>query len=76
MLKFCGCPYGSCCCGPAPTDKEKAEDKLLSEMIEFVKPFKFTAIFKDFVGIKERTKYMMRLLGKLNIGMTFLLNMK
>lgn len=54
MLKSCGCSYGMCCCGPTKTNKEKMEDELLDEMVKFVKPHQFTAVYKDLVYDKRK----------------------
>src|SRR6478609_8829690 len=44
----CSCPIGDCDCGL--TDKDRAQDKLVSEMREFLNPLEFTAIFKDIIN--------------------------
>lgn len=52
----CSCPIGCCDCGPSPTEKEKTEKELVEEMRKYLKPYEFTALYKDLVGEKRTHK--------------------
>lgn len=54
MLKSCGCSYGMCCCGPAKGSAEEARDLLLDKMESYLKPYEFTAVYKDIVYDKRK----------------------